>query len=94
MSSTIRAHIVTTAKAYPTTATIVTIVACLVSIFLAIQEIFTPVGKRKPPPGKRWKLPPGPPGVPILGSLLDLRKARNDQNFKLVRVSGKLISKI
>lgn len=85
MSSAIHAHIVTTAKAYPIAATIITGIACLVSTFLVIQDIFTPVGKRRPPPGKIWKLPPGPPGVPILGSLLDLRKARDDQDFKLVR---------
>ncbi|BCS21142.1 cytochrome P450 [Aspergillus puulaauensis] len=71
------------AEAYPISATIVAIAACLVTIALTIREVFTPVGKRRPPPGKTWKLPHGPRGVPILGNLLLLRRARDDQDFKL-----------
>lgn len=73
------------AEAYPISATIVAIAAGLVTIALTIREIFTPVGKRRPPPGKAWKLPHGPRGVPILGNLLLLRRARDDQDFKMVR---------
>jgi hypothetical protein len=85
MSSPIHAQISETAKAHPVAATAVTIVICLTTIFLVIREIFTPVGKRRPPPGKKWKLPPGPPGIPIFGNLLLLGKGRDDPDHQIVR---------
>ncbi|KAL2797419.1 cytochrome P450 [Aspergillus keveii] len=83
MSSSIHAQISETAKAHPVAATAVTIVICLTTIFLVIREIFTPVGKRRPPPGKKWKLPPGPPGIPIFGNLLLLGKGRDDPDHQI-----------
>ncbi|OJJ76867.1 hypothetical protein ASPBRDRAFT_24581 [Aspergillus brasiliensis CBS 101740] len=80
MSNSVHDQISGLARAYPVSATLVTIATCLATIFLVIREIFTPVGKRRPPPGKRWKLPPGPKGIPIFGSLLDVRKIRDDQD--------------
>ncbi|KAF9893637.1 hypothetical protein FE257_010949 [Aspergillus nanangensis] len=71
------------AAAHPIVATLVTIAACLVTTFLVIQEIFAPVGKRRPPPGKTWKFPPGPRGIPIFGSLLALKDARDDPEHKM-----------
>lgn len=47
-----------------------------------------PVGKRRPPPGKKWRLPPGPKGIPIFGSLLDLKSARGDPDNKIVSAAG------
>ncbi|KAL2817918.1 cytochrome P450 [Aspergillus cavernicola] len=83
MSASIHAHILPAAKAHPIVAAVVSIVACLGTIFLIIREIFTPVGKRRSPPGKKWKLPPGPRGIPIFGYLLDFRKVREDEDHKL-----------
>ncbi|GFF98589.1 hypothetical protein IFM53868_09869 [Aspergillus udagawae] len=34
--------------------------------------------------GKQWKLPPGPPGLPILRNLLDLKSAPSDPDFEWV----------
>lgn len=90
MSASIHAQISATAKAHPVGAAIVTAVACVAVILLLIQEVFAPVGKRRPPPGKKWKLPPGPPGIPIFGSLLLLRNVRSDQDFKLVRAHPRI----
>lgn len=84
MSNSIHAQISGLAKENPLSATLVTIAAFLATIFLVVREIFTPVGKRRPPHGKRWKLPPGPKGIPIFGSLLDVRKIRNDEDHIIV----------
>ncbi|OCL06829.1 cytochrome protein [Glonium stellatum] len=54
-------------------------IVCMVVLpFLIIREIFKPIDQRKAPAGKQWKLPPGPRGIPIFGSLLEFRKARSD----------------
>ena len=54
-------------------------IICIVAVpFLIIQEMFKPIDQRKAPAGKRWRLPPGPRGIPIFGSLLQFHKARRD----------------
>ncbi|PWY77889.1 cytochrome P450 [Aspergillus eucalypticola CBS 122712] len=80
MSNSLHAQISGLAKENPLSATLVTIAAFLATIFSVVQEIFAPVGKRRPLHGKRWKLPPGPQGIPIFGSLLDVRKIRDAQD--------------
>ncbi|KAE8370652.1 cytochrome P450 [Aspergillus caelatus] len=83
MGASIHAHLSAAATANPIAAAFVIIAACLGLIFLIIQEIFKPVGKRRPPRGKKWKLPPGPRGVPIFGNLLYLRKVREDGGHRV-----------
>ncbi|KAJ5414506.1 cytochrome P450 [Penicillium cosmopolitanum] len=83
MLSAIYARIEYYVAYYPGTALLLTIAVCISTTFFVISEIFVPVGKRRPPPGKEWRLPPGPKGIPIFGSLLDLRSARDDPDFKM-----------
>ncbi|KAJ5780066.1 cytochrome P450 [Penicillium paradoxum] len=80
MAPSIHARIASYAASHPFVATLVAIAVCLGTTFLIIREIFTPTGKRRAPPGKTWRLPPGPRGVPIFGSLSVMRAARDDPN--------------
>ncbi|KAL3455133.1 cytochrome P450 [Aspergillus heterothallicus] len=80
--SSIHAQLSTAASAHPLAATLISIATALATAFFILREIFTPVGKRRAPPGKKWVLPPGPRGVPIFGSLLELRAARDDEEHK------------
>ncbi|KAK9789636.1 putative Cytochrome P450 [Seiridium cardinale] len=50
-----------------------------------VVEIFKPMGKRKGRNGQKPRLPPGPAGVPILGSLAELRSIRKDPEHKLLK---------
>lgn len=84
MSASAHSYLSAAASAHPVIAGCFSIIACLVTTFLIIQEVFTPVGKRRSSQGKKWKLPPGPRGIPIFGNLLDLRKAREDQEHTIV----------
>lgn len=84
MLSAIYARIEYFVAYYPGTALLLTIGVFISSTFFVISEIFLPVGKRRPPPGKEWRLPPGPKGIPIFGSLLDLRSTRDDPDYKMV----------
>jgi hypothetical protein len=88
MSAPVPSHLSAAASAHPILAGYFSIIACIGTIFLIIREIFTPVGKRRSPQGKKWKLPPGPRGIPIFGNLLDLRKAREDQEHSIVSSSS------
>lgn len=56
----------------------------LVLIFI-VSQYFKPTGKRKLIDGRSSHLPPGPKGLPLLGSLLDLKTGRQDPNHKFVR---------
>ncbi|RHZ47725.1 cytochrome P450 [Aspergillus thermomutatus] len=83
MDAPIHTILVRETSAHPVQAMLLAVFLCLATIFLVIGQIFTPMGKRRVP-GKEWKLPPGPPGLPILGNLLDLKSARSDPDFKWV----------
>lgn len=52
----------------------------VVLVCFILSEVFKPVGKR----GPRARLPPGPSGIFLLGSLLTLAMNRNDPRHKHV----------
>ncbi|KAH7010812.1 cytochrome P450 [Microdochium trichocladiopsis] len=45
------------------------------SVAWAVLEFFKPIGKRRAKNSTKQRLPPGPPGAPLFGYLLDLKKA-------------------
>ncbi|KAJ9137172.1 Cytochrome P450 [Pleurostoma richardsiae] len=59
-------------------------VSSLALIVVAIADYFKPIGKRRGKTGKKPRLPPGPPGLPIIGNLLALDKGRHDPNHKML----------
>ncbi|PWY68601.1 hypothetical protein BO70DRAFT_432655 [Aspergillus heteromorphus CBS 117.55] len=69
------------AEAHPILKAAGTILAFLTVTFINIQETLKPIGKRRGPGGKRYKLPPGPKGIPIFGNLLSLKnRTRNEDH--------------
>lgn len=78
---------------HPIVPILLSIAIVLGSAFLLISEIFRPVGKRRAA-GKKWVLPPGPKGIPIFGSLLDMKSMRGDQDHTMVSETGVQFSKL
>jgi len=68
----------------PLTTSALVLATLAVSIFLVIRQIFLPVGLRKREDGSRYRLPRGPTGIPIFGSLPQLARERHDVEYKWV----------
>ncbi|KAI0534432.1 cytochrome protein [Xylaria digitata] len=56
----------------------------LIGSYSLISYIFKPIGKKRGLNGQRSHLPPGPKGIPIIGSLLMLKSIRADNEHKLL----------
>ncbi|KAL8748940.1 MAG: hypothetical protein Q9199_007981 [Rusavskia elegans] len=53
--------------------------ALFIGSIFAVRGFFKPLHYRKSIKGKRWKLPPGPAGVPVFGNVFQFRRARRDE---------------
>lgn len=53
-------------------------------LFMTIRHIFLPTGLRRTKNGSPSRLPAGPKGIPLFGSLLQLQSARSDINHHWV----------
>lgn len=53
-------------------------------LFVAVAEYFKPTGKRRLRDGRESRLPPGPPGLPIIGLLHAMNDGRHDPDHKFV----------
>lgn len=53
----------------------------LCSSCVALVQFFKPTDLKRSGGMKRWAMPPGPPGLPLLGNLLQMMQARKGGPF-------------
>lgn len=53
----------------------------LVAFLFRVHQLLRPVDRLRAPPGKKWKLPPGPRGLPYLGNLLLYNKGEEAVSY-------------
>lgn len=87
MLSTIADALVAHYVAHPWLVWVETTAVFLALVFFTFVELFKPAGKRRMKNGERPKLPPGPRGVPLLGSMPFLMKGYQDHEYKFVCLS-------
>lgn len=59
-------------------------VALTTLIFTLLQHHFRPIGTKRGRNGQQPHLPPGPRGIPIMGSLGNMKDVRRDPDHKIV----------
>ncbi|KAK1987948.1 cytochrome P450 [Colletotrichum cereale] len=76
-------------KEYPGVIKPLLVVTVLIIAVVSIVECLKPVGKRRAKNGKRPRLPPGPPSLPVLGSLLQATDVKEDPFNKFLHTLPK-----
>ncbi len=71
---------------YPALWTAVVTTAGIATLLTLLASYLKPAGKRRGANGRRSRLPPGPRGLPIIGSMHQLAKARHDPDHTYVRL--------
>ncbi|KAF1817362.1 cytochrome P450 [Eremomyces bilateralis CBS 781.70] len=77
----IHSELLVLASEHPAKAIVSLLLAAVTLSLLVIKKIFQPIGKRS----SKARLPPGPPGVFLLGSLLDFKNNRYDPEHKYLK---------
>ncbi len=54
------------------------VLGVVVLAFFVVREQLKPPHRRRGPNKGKWKLPPGPPGLPIFGNIFDVRKSAKE----------------
>ena len=84
----IHTQILQFAERQPLAATLLGVFGISALLSFSLIAYFKPDGKRPLANGKSSKLPPGPRGVPLFGSLLDLKDNARDPGYGMVSTCG------